>query len=318
MPPRSKSGIPGTIYAKRGYLYVRVSGEVIATGLRDTAANRRLCETIRKERYVQSLMAPYVGAVHRAPPTYGEAFDAWMRDTPNMHATTRKHYTLACRTIGAGVWGRMATDARAVALAWLRDPVGSSGERVSAVSQATYIRGWRAFARWISKRYGVPCDMAGLEPRRVHVEPEWVTPEEIASVSGHYAWLWRFMYLTGARPVDVLGLTADRLLRDRQGVVWYNKITKAPEPRPVCTEAWRIITAHTPPQYRQKRLVARSWEREGIGKPLKALRAGFLRHIDPLPGHVQVWLMRHSTGSVTEMHYRTYDWGEVIAQLDGL
>lgn len=319
MPPRSKDGIPGTIYAKGGYLYVRdVAGVVIATTLRDTPANRRLCQTIKRERFVASLMAPHVGPVQKAPPTYGEAYAAWEADTPTMHPVTRKHYRLAVQVVGRGRLGDMCHDPRAVALKWLAEPIGLSGERVSATSQATYIRGWRAFARWIGKRYGVAVDMSGLEPRRQWVEPEYVTASEIATVSGHYAWLWRFMWLTGARPVDVLGLTPDRLLHDKQGVLWFNKITKQPEPRPVCTEAWRIITRHTPPLYRQKRLVARSWEREGIGKPLKALRTGFLRRIDPLPAHMQVWLMRHSTGTVTERHYRVYDWGEVVRLLDGL
>lgn len=333
MPRRSSDGLPGSVYAKGGYLYVKIPGaKVIATGLTDTKANRIIAGRVKRDKYVETLLP-----TKQTPQsvTFHKGWERFAKLHDELEDNTLTAYAHAFFRIATDRSIEVTTESiEAFALAFKANRSGKPHTRatgkVKDVTVASYLIQYNIVCKWICKDSHIPMpDLTTLLPKRQgeHI-PQTFTRNEIHTLinAGHtLSPQTEFMVLTGARPIDALTLDKKDLLPKVQGIRWTNKITKQPEPRPVSSRAWALAQKHVPfPDYAGFRSMARTFQRfqrdEGIesGRSMKHLRTTFLVRIDSLPWHIQVWLMRHHPTGVTERSYKVYEWEPVIKLLDNL
>lgn len=311
MPRRAADGIPGTVYAKGGWLYIRTpSGRVVALGLRDTAGNRRTAGRIKRELW----LAEMVGTPHTTT-TIAKAWERFCGEVNVADRTMRGYEAAYVRIVTdrdapvtAETLTRFAADFR-------RSP-GSVrfGGVLSPTTINTMLRDYRRFALWCQRVYGLHgVDVSGQMVRAPAPEPVALGRGELERLPDHpLTPLFAFMTCTGARPVDALMLTPAMV--KGSVVVWRNKLTKAAEPRPVHVDALQWLPHIYPLQYSKATTYARQWKR-ATGYRLKDARPTFLSLIRELPWDERVFLMRHHPQGVTERHYLTMDMGKVAERL---
>ena len=320
MPRRAPDGIPGTVYAKGGYLYIRVNGRVVATRLPDTAGNRRIAARLKRDMWLGVL-------VGSDTPTVAKAWERFQGEA-NVSARTMQGYEAAyvrmlntsersC-TLTAEILTRAAARFR-------REHAG----RLSPVTINTMLRNFRAFAMWSQRTYQLqPVDISSQMVRAPAPEPVSISRDVLEKLPRHpLTPLFCFMACTGARPVDALGLDPANVQDMARKpipvgnnvpvvaqIVWRNKITKAPEPRPVHPDAllwlpliWAVDRMHAT-------TYSKVWRRVS-GLRLKDARSTFLALIASLPWDTRVYLMRHHPQGVTERHYLTWDMDAIAESL---
>lgn len=308
MPRRSADGIPGSVYADRGFLCIDVAGTVHRPGLRDTKGNRVIAARLKKELWLRSIMG--IATVNT---TIDEAWARFLVERIHSERSLSM-YRLVQRVIRThGVIGRDMLLAAAVA--FRRSGRGLDGE-LDPTSVNTYLRHFRVFCNWAARTYGFDApDIASQMIRGDRSQPMGFTPAEVSALTAHphspLVALVGFMLATGARPIDALTLTWADVGADF--IVWRNKITKEPERRPVSADALRWLPARSagpvwPWRYSSQSSVNKAFkalcvERGVRPLSLKALRVTFKSSIAHLPFEVQMYLMRHRSADVTLGNY---------------
>lgn len=201
---------------------------------------------------------------------------------------------------------------------------------VSQTSKNAVLRQFASLLNWMAneKDVKVPKKILSHYGKRVRTIVKDFTNEEVSDMlslrpNAEFTTMLTVMIETGARPVDVLTLMWDQVDLNKNIVVWKNKISKAPEPRPISTKAadalklirsisnddkvfkWRH-SSHS----RLWKTFASHCKEAGVdseGKSLKHLRTTFKRRLmeKNLPLEMQMFLMRHSTADVTPGNYTT-------------
>jgi integrase len=199
---------------------------------------------------------------------------------------------------------------------------------VSQTSKNTILRQFASLLNWMAdeKDIKVPKKILSRYGKRVRTIVKDFTDDEVNAVialrpTSEFTLMLTVMIETGARPVDVLTLMWDQVDMAKRIVVWKNKISKAPEPRPIskkASEAFSLMRqlSHDEKVFKWRhsslsrltRMFASHCTEAGVdsgGKSLKHLRTTFKRRLmeKNIPFEIQMYLMRHSSPDVTLGNY---------------
>lgn len=329
---RIKIRVPNARDAKGKPLY-----KIHSTGLSDTPRGRELAAQVLEQMYLELYHG--IGSASTRMPTMIEAWQQFLSEK-NIAPKTLQGYEYAYRAVVTNEREHISKESlRRQAVEFRK----RSDEKYSPVSINTILRSYRVFIKWCEYTYSLPTVRIGDQmATEDEPQPKPFSDDECRlliadTLSPKLSLLVKLMILTGARTVDVLTLTKDRVKTSDRNIVWANKITKQSEPRPLSSQAAEVLVAlrpyakgnsAVPFTYDQKRNLQRAWTRmqarvfgsEVEHRPLKSLRQTFLRRMEDadFPEHMQKWLMRHKTRDVTNKHYRSRDFARIRELLDSL
>ncbi len=347
--PRKKNVLPGSIFVVREQLVlkVRLNDEIdrngkpkyrkIYTHLSDTPANRKLVEKKQHELHLnQFLPQKQETKVIRIQ----EAWDMFVR-TKDLRPKTLTNYKLAFDVIVRKQNYLLTVENIEEDVVYFKNRTAVE-RKFSAVTINTYLRQFQAFLNFCTARDCLAQTRfkAQFQKREPKKDVQIYTAEEVTAIIAdcrshdpELALLVELMVETGARPVDALNLTRDKIDLASGIVRWNNKITKVEEPTPISSRAKEILAAalalagerqkvfrwqHSSLSPLTNKLNA-SMQRcniEKSGRSFKHFRTTFKFRIRNLPFEFQMKLLRHSKADVTLGHYTYYDSTEIRERLD--
>jgi integrase len=349
--PKKKSIFPGSVYADRGKLYIkiRVEGErdkngvarfrKIATGLDDTVQGRKLAEEKKKNLFIHKFLPPD----QQNPPRQLYIKEAWelFVTAKNMRSNTLRNYRLSFDTITRKQNYPLTIEAVEKDVLYFKNITAVEG-KYAAATENSYLNEFQIFLNWCTRKKWLEQTHFKSEFRRkdTKTEVKIYTAEEVAKImpvlyadNKEFALLIALMLHTGARPVDALTLEFESWRG--KTIVWKNKITKESEETPISTEAERIMSELKELaggrekcfrwQHSSLSSLTRKFNRlldvagvEKKGRNFKHFRTTFKFHIRSLPFELQMKLMRHRSPDVTLNNYTYFDQTEIVTKLDNL
>jgi integrase len=240
--PLKRRTYPGSIFARNNKLHVKFKGKQYATGL----LNNKL-GLAQAEIYLENLWLKYnkFGDAKDEKPIYiNDAFEAFLRTKVNCMNKTISNYKYAFKAVISDNYeltaDRVEKDIQAL----------MSNNKFCKVTKNTYLHYIQYFInfciskKWIEyanfkKTYNIKNANEGADP--------WTEGEVQALINyfkaydneAEIALLIEFMTLTGARMVDALTLKPADITPDL--IIFKNKKSKEPEPRPYTARAQEIL-----------------------------------------------------------------------------
>jgi len=313
---------PGSIYADRGRLYIHIFGVRHATGLSDNKAGR-----IQAERLLVALYEKHYGVDGGIDiiPDLTEAFDEFKHSLVNRLDKTIRCYKDAFNAIAGKVDIINESEIRNAVINYLRY------SKHSQMTKFTYINQFGIFLNYCNKRNWLP--KIDLKADYMVKKPDIIvkiwTEDEISLIVNYLrgrnpelSLMLEFMTLTGARIIDCL--TLDWLQIQFPVIIWKNKRSKRPEPRPISQKAYDVLLSigreQTGKVFKWKystesRLIRHlknackdlNIEMEGRGyQEFRIVFRNRLLEAGCSPEDAQ-YLMRHSSMRITNEHYTFRD-----------
>lgn len=326
---------PGSIYADRGKLIVKLNGEKHYTGLLDNKLGRARAEDILIHIYNQqhglnseivkipdlkSAFDEFIDSlVNRLPKTltgYGSSFDAIVKKNKSLPVSE--------------------DNIRTIVIKYLKETLHSK------VTQHTYINEFQVFLNFCFKKKWLPKinlkeDYRVRKPATVSLIWEDDEINLLLSYFSHSEPLYelsvliRFMLLTGSRVVDCLTLDWSQI---GNGMIDFkNKITKKSEPRPLSEKAlsclktigrgetgkvfrWKHGSSSRIHRYLREACQVLSIERNG--RAFQEFRRTFRDRLllSGCPPEYAQFLMRHADKEITDKIYTYYGKERISAELE--
>jgi integrase len=348
---RRKSIFPGSVFADRGKLYikVRVEGErdsngkplykKIPTGLDDTAQGRKLAEEKKKNLFIHRFLPP--DQIQQQRHVYMK--DAWniFAEAKSLSKKTVQNYKLAFDTITRKQNYVLHVEAVERDVLYFKNTLALEN-KLSPATINSYLTQFQAFLNFCTRKKWIEKTWFKSEHRRKDARTtiKIFSEEEIARLIPvlrgddiEFSLFVELMLLTGVRPVDALTLHFENW-RGRT-IIWENKITKRSEETPISLETERVMNElRVLRQGKQKVFrwqhsslssltrkfdaMLRKAEIEKQGRNFKHFRTTFKFRIRHLPFELQMKLMRHARPDVTLNNYTYYNAAEISAKLDSL
>ncbi len=302
---------------------IKFQGRRIATGLEDTKEGRKIAMQLLERLYLESKgLAPVVEEESEGM-RLDDAFDKFLEvHGSNKSKATKQNYTLAFKAIARTNYILSEAAVEADVLHYVRT-AHKRGHNDTTIN--TYLKEFQTFLNFCSKRGWLPQTSFAAQHRkktevRVQVFEDWEIEKITAYFDKHdveLSILIQFQLQTGARVVDCLTLTWQQIVGD--SILWVNKVTKKPEPRPVTPQAIELLHRlerkddkvfrwqHISRVFLAKQL-NRAMEACGIekkGRGLQEMRVSFRNKLldSGIPPEVAMKLMRHASLSTTLRHY---------------
>lgn len=327
--PRKRTTM-GSIYADRGRLYVKFKGQRFAVGVRDTKVGRK-----RAEKLLDKLWESYhkVGElVDKSNIKVKDAFEKFLLTKITNYDKTIKMYKSSYKAIITDNYYLTEDNIERDIQDFVRHST------YSQVTKNTYLRHLRVFLKYCERKTWIPLVDVGSYMKTVtSPAKEPFEDEEIEALLEYFRLkhpktgkIIEFMVETGARMVDALTLEWDQVKGDT--VVWRNKITKRPEPRPISKRAKEILElfAHADKKvfgysyasaprlnYRLRRACCdclidrrgRSFQNLRVTFRMRLLKAG-------VPKEYVMYLLRHRYENVTDNYYTHFEDSSIRNMLD--
>lgn len=331
---RRRRTYPGSIYkpANADRLYIKYKGRRLATGLRATKEGYRIAELMLEKMYLQTNDL----ATHSSTLTVYEALSRYIAEHPKYLEKTIKTYKYAVSTVfSASDLLNKLTIVNAVSRYVNTSKHSKTTSNIilrhiqalcnyftsQGILEAIALKGYKQSVRNTSKSF------TNLEVYRL--------VKYFACTNREMALLVLFMYGTGARSVDAFGLTLDRIKKDE--IIWLNKKTKEPEPRPYSKNIACLIKKqmimnandthlfrwHYPNTSYPSKLFRLACDHLGIernGRSLQELRVSFRMRLlsAGVPKEIAQYYLRHSESSLIDKHYTVESGLKLVDFLEGL
>jgi integrase len=248
---KPKKSFPGSIIIDKRYntLYIKFKGKKTATGLKDTKINRKIAEAMLEKMFYDYTR---LGELPGKKKLISEAFKDFLLTKINKYDKTLKCYQWAYNAVISGDYylnnDRIESD--------IQKYISKTSH--SAVTINNYLRHLQVFFNFCIQKKWIEYNnyKADYSKKETHT-PQSYTDDEIRQIINYFdnndpeiSLLIQFMLETGARMVDCLTLTKDRI--KAKSIIWQNKITKRNEERPVTQRTIEILK--TVPKRKDDRL----------------------------------------------------------------
>jgi len=177
VPRRSSDGIPGSVYAKGGYLYLTVNGRTRALGLPDTRSNRRIAQGMKRDEYLRSLVPEVVSSE-----SYAQAWERFVREHPRLSERTVRDYHAAFLRVITTPERMVSAEGIIAAVAGFDATTRKYGASRPMADTAvnSYLRQFRVWARWAETTYGLrPLNLQRFMRRVAEQEVKTFTTAEV-------------------------------------------------------------------------------------------------------------------------------------------
>jgi integrase len=316
-----KRSIPGSIYAIRGKIAIKLQGKIHYTGLKDTRIGRQYAENILLELYKKSKEINLIP--EKKTPSIAEAFELFLNFKVNYYEKTRVTHRLAYKAIIKTNFILNKDDIEKSIINY----INSTSHAPTSIN--IYLRHFNIFLNFCNEKNWLPKLQLkkNFFVKENRTEPEPYTEEEIQQFINffkiskpEFSLFLEFMIETGCRGVDALTLAPDKIKND--SIIWSNKITKKPEQRPISKRAKEILDSLPERSdrifiwsyssfsllHKWLKAAAKDLSIELNGRGFQEFRSAFRMKLleRGTPIEYVMYLMRHKHFNTTEIHYTQY------------
>lgn len=301
----------------------------MSTGLEDTRLGRKLAEQKLEQMYRDY---HEIGNIQDSAVDVGTAYERFLHTQFNKMPRTLQEHDYAFNKIVNKSFTLTADNLEKAVQSFV------STSELSSVTINKILRHFRIFINYcVGRKMIVPLKINNYFLKEPHRENEPFEPDEIKVLIEYFrlhrhrlSEIIEFVAETGARRVDFLTLEWSQVKSDM--VIWRNKITKRPEPRPISRRAREILDGlpkidekvfgysyHAGSRLSKKLIKAccdslidrrgRSFQNIRVAFRMKLLESG-------IPKEYIKYLMRHTKETVTDQFYTHHDNKRIQSLLD--
>ncbi len=237
---RKRRTYPGSIFEHQGKLYIKFKGIKQSTGLEPTKLGYAQAERLLEQKWLRYNRLEETTAKRI---TIQEAFDKFIEAKAVLRNKSIETYKYAFNAVISGDY-LLSND---TIESDIQNFIKSTN--YSKTSKNTYLSHIQWFLNYCYKKKWLPKSefKSDYEFKNSNKEPEpwsedccWCFIEYFKYRYYEVSLLIQFMLETGARMVDALNMKPEDV--KPKFIMWYNKKTKAPEPRPYTQRAAEILS----------------------------------------------------------------------------